>query len=130
MSLDFTPTKFGAQSTQPAKQDDRPKADVWINVGYTSEIKDDQGEPYFISLAQGVPVDTLEDLATNSRNDKYAAFNAGRNDLRDQLTEFAKTLQPGESRIIQLEVQIRRVREEAAPIDPANNPLVRKLSFV
>lgn len=130
MSLDFAPTKFGQQAAaaQPAK-DDRPQAELWINVGYTSDIQDDQGQPYFISLAQGIPLDTLEELPTNSRNDKFAAFNAGRNDLQQQLMEFAENLAPGEARVIQLEVQLRRKNAPAAPIDPANNPMVRKLVF-
>lgn len=130
MSLDFAPTKFGqsAAATKPA-QDDRPQAELWINVGYTSDIKDDQGQPYFISLAQGIPLDTLEELPTNSRNDKFAAFNAGRNDLQQQLMDFAENLAPGEARVIQLEVQLRRKNAPAAPIDPANNPMVRKLVF-
>lgn len=130
MSLDFTPTKFGQQAAknQPA-QDDRPKAEVWVNVGYTSEMKDENDQPYFISLAQGIPVDTLEPLPTNSRNDRYAAFNAGRNDLQEQLMAFAADLQPGEARVIKLEVQIRRVNAPAEPISAENNPMVRKLSF-
>lgn len=129
MSLDFAPTKFGSQAAaQPAK-DDRPQAELWINIGYTSDIQDDQGQPYFISLAQGIPLDSLEELPTNSRNDKFAAFNAARNDLQQQLMQFAEQLQPGEARTIQLEVQLRRKNAPAAPIDPANNPMVRKLSF-
>lgn len=131
MSLEFTPSKFGAQSPVAAAQaaDNRPQAELWINIGYTSDIQDDQGQPYFISLAQGVPLDTLEELPTNSRNDKFAAFNAARNDLQEQLMAFAEQLQPGEARTIQLEVQLRRKNAPAAPIDPAKNPMVRKLSF-
>lgn len=130
MSLDFTPTKFGQQAQASAKQDDRPKAEVWINVGYTNDaMLDDQGQPYFVSLAQGIPLDTIEPLPTNSRNDKYAAFSDARNNLQEQLAQYAEQLQPGESRTIQLEVQIRRVNAPAAPIDSENNPLIRKLNF-
>lgn len=130
MSLDFAPTKkFGQQADNQTAKDERPQAELWINIGYTSDVQDDQGENYFISLAQGVPLDTLEELPTNSRNDKFAAFNAARNDLQKQLMEFAEQLQPGEARTIQLEVQLRRKNAPAAPIDPANNPMTRKLSF-
>lgn len=130
MSLDFTPTKFGQQAQAAAKQDDRPKAEVWINVGYTNDaMLDDQGQPYFVSLAQGIPLDTIEPLPTNSRNDKFAAFSDARNNLQEQLAQYAEQLQPGESRTIQLEVQIRRVNAPAAPIDSENNPLIRKLNF-
>ena len=126
--LSFAPQQFGLNNNAKPVSD-KPKAEFWINLGYTSDHKDDKGEPYFISLPQGIPLDTQEELPTNSRNDTFAAFSAARNDLQAQLMDHVKDLQPGESRTVTLEVQIRRVNAPAAPIDPANNPLARKLSF-
>lgn len=122
-----TPAQFGKSSAPAAS--DKPKAEFWINLGYTSEHLDDKGEPYFISLPQGIPLDTQEQLPTNSRNDQFAAFSAARNDLHDQLLAHAANLQPGEATTVKLEVQIRRVNAPAAPIDPTNNPMVRKIAF-
>lgn len=126
--LSFAPKQFGLE-TNNKPVSDKPKAEFWINLGYTSEVMDDQGQPYFISLPQGIPLDTQEELPTNSRNDKYAAFNAGRNDLQSQLMEHVKNLAPGEATMVTMEIQIRRVNAPVEPIDPANNPMVRKLSF-
>lgn len=126
--LNFAPKQFGLDNkTAPAT--DKPKAEFWINLGYTSEHLDDQGQPYFISLPQGIPLDTQELLETNSRNDKYAAFCGARNDLQEQLMAHVADLAPGEHKTVTLEIQIRRVNAPAAPIDPANNPMARKLSF-
>lgn len=127
--LNFAPQQFGINSKNNAAVSDKPKAEFWINLGYTSEHKDKDGNPYFISLPQGIPLDTQEELLTTSRNDEYAAFNAARNDLQAQLMQHVATLAPGEATTVTLEVQIRRVNAPAAPIDPANNPMARKLQF-
>ena len=128
--IDFTPKTFGSKDVKPsASADERPKAEFWINLGYTSNVQDDEGKPMFVSLPQGIALDTQEHLKTNSRNDRYAAFQSARNDLFDQLLEHAKNLKTGEDTIIKLEVQLRRVNEEASPIDPANNPFTTQLKF-
>lgn len=128
MSIDFTPKAFGSKpAAVPAA--DRPKAEFWLNIGYASDVLDDNGEAMFVSLPQGIPLDTQEHLKTNSSNNKYAAFQSSRNDLLEQLTAHAQTLAPGESCNVQLTVQVRRVKEEAAAIDPSVNPFTRKLAF-
>lgn len=131
MSIDFTPAKFGSKAPQAAAQDDRPKAEFWINLGYESDhIVEETGKPLFISLPQGIALDTQEHLPTNMSNAQFAAMRAAQNDLLDQLVAHAgATLQPGEETIITLQVQLRRVKAPAAPINPENNPLVKKISF-
>lgn len=129
MSIDFAPKKFGSAAVA-APAADRPKAEYWLNIGYQSDVLDDNEQPMFVSLPQGIPLDTQEHLKTNSSNNKYAAFQSSRNDLVDQLVAHAQAnLQPGESTTVQLTVQIRRVKDEAAPINPAENPFSKKLSF-
>lgn len=131
MSVDFKPKTFGI--TQPAASApaaDRPQAEFWINIGYESEHLDEEtGQPFFISLPQGVPLDTQEPADTKINSPKLAAIRSGQNDLLDQLLEFTKDMAPGEARNIQLTVQVRRRKAPAEPIDPANNPLIRKLNF-
>lgn len=130
MSIDFTPKKFGSNDSKAAPAADRPKAEYWLNIGYQSDVPDDNGDAMFVSLPQGIPLDTQEHLKTNSSNNKYAAFQSARNDLVDQLVAHAQaSLAPGESTTVQLTVQIRRVKEEAAPINPENNPFAKQLSF-
>lgn len=127
--IDFKPKKFGSKETTETAAADRPKAEFWINLGYDSDHKDDEGNPLFISLPQGIPLDTQEHLPTNMNNEMFAALRSAQNDLLDQLISFAQDLQPGEAKNVQLTVQLRRVKAPAAPIDPANNPLIKKLSF-
>lgn len=129
MSIDFTPKAFGSKAADSTPAAARPKAEFWVNLGYESDVQDDEGNNMFISLPQGIPLDTQESLKTNSSNNKYAAFQSARNDLLDQLIAHAQQLKPGESCNVNLTVQVRRVKEEAAPIDPAANPFTKKLSF-
>ena len=134
MSLNFEHT-FGKPQATNSSKDDRPKAQFWLNIGYPVTVKTEAGEEQrFVSLPTGIPLDTMEALATNSRNAEFAAFQAARNNLHDQFMAVASQLQPGEEKIIGLgdsglALQIRRVNEEAAPIPAGNNPFVAALSF-
>ena len=130
MSIDFSPKKFGTTATTAAAQDERPKAEYWINLGYESDhVIEETGKPLFISLPQGIPLDTQEHLPTNMSNAQFAAMRSAQNDLLDQLIQHAGNLQPGEETFINVTVQLRRVKAPAAPINPENNPLVKKIAF-
>lgn len=150
MAVDFTRT-FGAgsQSNQAGSSNDRsqaPKAKIWLNIGYVAEnipTTNSDGstgvEDRFVSLPVGIPLDTMEKLPTNSRNQAYAMFQAARNDLYDQIMAAASQLQPGEDIIIGSQVatgglciQVRRVNDERsdAPAVDDSNPFARQLQFV
>ena len=135
MAIDFNKT-FGAKTVAAAatsKKDERPKSQFWLNIGYETDVVDDNGENRFVSLATGIPLDHMERFQTNSRNREFAAFQAARNDLYDQIMDVAKSLEPGESKIIAtaengLAIQIRRINEESVvPTD--ENKFSRRLSF-
>ena len=134
MSLNFEHT-FGKPQATNSSKDDRPKAQFWLNIGYPVTVKTEAGEEQrFVSLPTGIPLDTQEALATNSRNAEFAAFQAARNNLHDQFMAVAAKLQPGEDKIIGLgdsglAIQIRRVNEESAPVSTEQNPFVAALSF-
>lgn len=101
-----------------AANNDRPKAQFWLNVGYHAGEGDQRK---FVSLPTGIPLDTQERLATNSQNADYAQFQGARNELLDFLTDAASKLAPGEEELVNLSIQIRRVNEAvAAPTGEAN----------
>lgn len=132
-ALNFT--KVFGNAAKPAAaagtaQDDRPKAQFWLNIGYVADhVIEGEDGPRFISLPVGIPLDTMETLTTNSRNQVYALQQAARNDLMAQLIEHAQDLQPGQSTIVNLEIELRRVNEDAGPVDTAHSPFARKLSL-
>lgn len=133
MAIEFNKT-FGTKSTAAAAKDERPKSQFWLNIGYETDVVDDNGENRFVSLATGIPLDNMERLATNSRNKEFAAFQSARNDLYDQIMVVAKSLSAGEAKIIGvtdsgLAIQIRRINNEAAEIPVDQNQFAKKLVF-
>lgn len=139
MAIQNIQRTFGAFANQTAPQAgssnvQKPKAQFWMNIGYDSGIPDENGENKFVSLPVGIPLDSMELLQTNSRNKDFAAFQAARNDLYEQVMEVCKSLEPGESRILGdstggLQVQVRRVNDDTATPDLATNQFAKKLHF-
>ena len=129
-AIDFNNT-FGAPKAQSAAaaKSDRPAAQLWLNIGYDSGVVDDNGESRFVSLPVGIPLDTMEALPTNSRNQDYARFNAARNDLHDQIMAVAAQLQAGESRVLNLQIQLRRVNDAQPDVSAEGNQFVKALSL-
>jgi hypothetical protein len=123
---------FGNKSPASAPAaDDRPKAQFWINVGYAVEVQvsgpdgKTVQEQRFVSMPIGIPVDTQEELKTNTRNVEWNMLQQARNELVHALTEAGNELEPGEERIVNLQVQLRRVKDEAAAPDITANPFLR-----
>lgn len=121
-------TTFGRRAaTNNQGQENREPAQFWLNVGYRTE-----SELYpFVSLAQGIPLDTITALSITGRNEGFREFQAARNDLHAQIMSLAKALQPGEDRIWECEnglaIQIRRVDAVVEAPQPENNQFTRKL---
>jgi hypothetical protein len=133
MTIDFTkafPAALNKSSAPAANHSDKPKARYWLNIGYDSGVVDEDGQSRFVSLPVGIPLDTQDRLPTNSRNKDFASFQAARNDLLDQLMELAGGLEPGEDKVLKLEVQLRRVNDEQPEASIASNKFVRKISLV
>jgi hypothetical protein len=134
MGIEFGKT-FGNNApttvTGSSSKSDQPKAQLWLNIGYPVDIPVEGGgtEERFVSLPLGIPLDTQEHLPTNSRNEVFAQFQGARNDLLDQIMEAAKALKPGEDKLLNLSIQLRRVNEDAAPVAKENNMFARQLAL-
>lgn len=130
MAIDFEETFGKNKKNGVAAAEMRDKAQFWLNIGYSSGVQDaDTGEEKFVSLPMGIPLDTQEHLTTNSRNAEFAQFQSARNNLLDQIQEVSKSLAPGESRILNLQIQLRRVNEEAGEIPVEQNMFARKIAL-
>lgn len=123
--IDFAATfGQGSKSQAPASsgsgRQDQPKAKVWINIGYYVTTGD--GDQRFVSLPVGIPLDTMEEVSTRSSNDDYRAFQSARNDLLSAIKVAAGELPSGGERQLNLQIQMRRVNEEQAPVETGTNP--------
>ena len=124
-TIDFN-RSFGAKPAASASKGngntDRPKSRFWLNVGYSSGVKGEDGMERFVSLPSGIPLDGHQErLSTNTRNTDYAAFQAARNELLDEILVVAEKLEPGEEKLLNLQIQLRRVNDEAEVIPAAQN---------
>lgn len=130
--IDFARTfgapKQEAQSAGTTAQNAKPKAKLWLNIGYTAAGAGREGEDMFVSLPVGIPLDTTEPLQVRGSGD-YREFLSARNDLLAQIMAVAGALQPGEERKLKLEIQLRHVADEAAPIAADQNRFSRQLEL-
>lgn len=116
INLDFTKPANGAAKT------DKTPSQFWLNVGYYTP------EGIFVGLGLGIPLDALEPLPTNTRNEEYNQLNVARNALTAQLLGAVKGLNPGEQSPISLQVQARRIEIKKAdtPLN-SDNPFLKGL---
>ena len=128
MAIDFT-KKGAAQQAAGTNKADLPKSKFWLNIGFVAEGANEDSSDAFVSLPYGIPLDSMEPVKTASKNADFHAFQCARNDLLSQLQEYAKTLQPGEEVIIELQVQLRHVNEEVADVPATENRFARKLQL-
>lgn len=84
---------------------DRPKAKVWLNVGYEKNGK-------FINLPIGLPIDTMDAADVRGQNEDWVKQRTAQNDLLKALQQLGGTMAPSEEREIQLTVKLRRVGEQ------------------
>lgn len=127
-------SKNNNRSTGGRNGQTEEKSEFWINIGYLAKGAGENGEDIFVALPLGLPLDTQKPLKTNSSNEAFAALQAARNDLWEQLMAVAHELKPGEDRILNadapLQIQIRRVREETTvSVDESKNKFARKLAL-
>ena len=132
-AISITKPVFAAK-TAAAPATARPKAQIWMNLGYEIQVPTTDGtmETRFINLPMGLPLDTMEEVATTSTNEVFAAMQIAKNDLLKQLLAAAADLPAGGERIVNLQVQMRRVNDAAANVqltDPAVNPFLRKIAL-
>ena len=132
-AINITKPDFAAK-TAAAPATARSKAQIWMNLGYEIQVPATDGtmETRFINLPMGLPLDTMEEVATTSSNEVFAAMQIAKNDLLKQLLAAAADLPPGGERIVNLQVQMRRVNDAAANVqltDPAVNPFLRKIEL-
>lgn len=133
-TLKINRAAFKKDSKQEIAAEERSQ--FWLNIGYAVDVdvETDEGvhtENRFVSLNSGIALDRVQELKANSSNQEWAMFQQARNDLLEQLLDLANTLKPGEAQVIDLQVELRRVKDESATVavDIEANPFARKLKL-
>lgn len=127
---DFART-FGAMASAPDAKADQPKAEVWINLGYEVQVPVEDGmETRFVSLPVGIALDTQKPIDIKTRSPELAQLQAHQNQLLEDLQKHAEGLAPGEETLVNLQIQIRRVKDPVGTVaaDGAS-PYARPIDF-
>lgn len=123
-----------AQTSAPAAED-KPKTQLWINIGYDSGVPDpnNPGKTLFIAMPGGIPLESIKHKPIKGKGD-YADMLAAGNAILDQVMAAATDLQPGEAKIIGgaeggLLIELRRIQPEAQASAPEANKFMRAMSL-
>ena len=93
-----------SKASTTSTKTERPKANMWANIGYTAS----NGE--FVGLPYGIPLDTQNEVEVRGGDQQYVNLMAAKNALLKALIEETAKLEPGESKEVNLVVQISRVK--------------------
>jgi len=126
---------LGAQAAAPAATPvndyaNKPKAEVWLNVGITLPIVQADGttQDTFVALPFGLPLDTMEDMVAKGKNADWLNMVAVKNALLAKLKDAGNGLESGGEQVVAgLEIQLKRVGSALA-IAPADNPLLAAMN--
>lgn len=119
----------GVQTTAPNTTETvREPSKFWLNLGYSVDGADEKFG--FVSLPLGIALDAVEPFQIRGQNEEFKNFRFAQNDLLAEIRDAAAKLQPGESISLNLEVQLRRVTEDAVAPSPDANPFKRKGSLI
>lgn len=129
MALKLAASNSRSTVTKRVQADDDAYAGIWINVGVVTEEKGEDGEvtEKFNRLPRGIAVSDLVDhrLYANSheRNPEWAEEATLVNQIMDMVREAGLELEEGESKPINLSVQLYRRQEQvaSAPIPTADS---------
>jgi hypothetical protein len=106
------------------QQGDKPRAQLWLNIGYTAG----EGEAQrFISLQPGMSIDTLETRPIRGQNTDFAKVQAAQNELLESLQKLGFNLEPGQEVTLNLEVRMRRVNNAVTVASKDNEYAVPNL---
>lgn len=126
-----------ASANGDARQNERPKAKTWLNIGYVKAIEQADGTvvEQFIS-GIGIPLDTAEPKKLTGTNKGFRQLISAQNALLGKFQGLAEQLEPGTDFIIDgpngLALQFRKVLgDEPLPSDNDEpNPFAMNFDFV
>ena len=134
MALFDTNSNNTNTNTNTGTTTDRPKAQLWLNVGVPLEVTQEDGTVIteFMSLPVGIPLDTTEPMVARGNNKDWHKKVAVKNALLKMAQETAEALEAGEGAIIdKLQIQVFRSNDPTAAETPATeNELLGQLGDI
>ncbi|AIX12365.1 single-strand DNA-binding protein [Escherichia phage Pollock] len=111
----------------------RPQAEIFLNVGITVQLPNEEGEMVdtFLSLPFGLPLDTMNELVIRGSNAQWNGQAAARNELLKALMKMGESLEAGSgTELPKLQVQLyrRKAQEEHIASNNAMSQILAALS--
>lgn len=111
----------------------RPQAEIFLNVGITVQLPNEEGEMVdtFLSLPFGLPLDTMNELVIRGNNAQWNEQAAARNELLKALVKMGESLEAGSgTELPKLQVQLyrRKAQEEHIASNNAMSQILAALS--
>ena len=110
----------------PAQQDRKP-SEFWLNIGANLEGMGREGEDVFVSLPSGLPLDDMKPTKVTGTDQHSINLKQTKNMLLEELQQLGASMQPGERRVVPLQVEIYRVAKPAQVGNAEENPMARAL---
>lgn len=111
---DGNPIRSGqyTQKRYDANGKELPESRAWINVGRVMTLPDMQGNMVkrFVNVASGIPVDSIPQFKASPNN----KLRQKQNKERKNLLALVDEMQPGEERVLNYQVRIRKVFDQSA----------------
>lgn len=105
-----TRTNRAAKTDKPVD----PRGKLWINVGVVANLPDADGNivPTMVKMPLGIPATALNPAKVYANmNASYKARVQTMNDVIETLLTEMETLEPGESKVVGMSVEIYRAQE-------------------
>ena len=129
MAINRTSALFNASNAQNQNGSEQKKSIFWINVGYKTGVEREDGSEIIVTLPFGIPLDSMQYVQTNSKNQEWVELQQARNSLLDDLRKAASELAPGEEKELTLSVTLRRATEAVSEVADGSNKFARKGSL-
>lgn len=109
----------------PASNADRPKSEMWLNVGVVLKGAGEDGEDIFVSLPKGIPLDDLVATDARGNNIKMIHLTQAKNALLAAVQKRAGMLDPGSRTTMpELSVEVYRSGKPDSVGTANENPLI------
>lgn len=138
--LNFAEAAAQHLNTNPSNShtqiDDRPNAKIWLNVGMILPFTNENGEEeqVFVSIPKGIAFDTMEKMEARGNNPENNQKIETGNFIMEHFQKEVESLKPGETVILPLVVEARRIVEPGVAgtaASGAENPLLKSAkSFI
>ena len=112
---------------------ERKTPQIYINIGfYSNQLKDNDGNPLFISLPYGLPLDTMNDIKVGSGKSSFTELCRMKNSFKKELLKKLESVPEGTAIELPFTIQVFKAAKanEQAEINTSEiDDMMNKIKF-